>query len=416
MVAAGCEGTSRGSRKFVTVTCDWQATPHCTRLWTKQWGEILRDREAGDGSDVCVPCSHATWSTGLGCCHHVIDVSFLQEIDSEAKAYLLGWVAKDGALTEDAFSIQAHQRDVGTLRFLRDMLSRALPIVPTKDHNALRVTCKPLIDDARRHLGGSSARPVEFPQMIASDDLRWAFLRGLFDADGEVSVRGSNPACSIVSSSRGMREAIKSFAGIPCVVDDGAVRFRGTSAIDLMGRLYEPATLALTRKLEAYRDCVAWMPSEDAERRHATMCWRRMHPDAVPPAKARTSDAGYDVTLIGDREEDRGKAIRLYRTGICVAPPHGFYFDLVPRSSISKTGYMMANSFGVIDRSYRGELLVPLIKVVPEAPDLTFPNRIAQLVLRQAVHVGVEELDDLEETARGDGGFGASGMGSTRLR
>lgn len=210
-----------------------------------------------------------------------------------------------------------------------------------------------------------------------------------------------------------MKDAIMQFVGIPCTLYEGGIRFQGVNAIDFMGRLYDEASLALSRKLEEYYECLAWKPKLKGPGNSGfdrpTLYWCRTHPEAVPPRKARASDSGYDVTIIGDRDEDRGCAVRLYRTGIRVTPPPGFYFDLAPRSSISKTGYMMANSFGVIDRSYRGEVLVPLVKVVPDAPDLTFPNRIAQLILRQAVHVSVEEVDELEDTHRGAGGFGSTG-------
>jgi dUTP pyrophosphatase len=69
----------------------------------------------------------------------------------------------------------------------------------------------------------------------------------------------------------------------------------------------------------------------------------------------------------------------------------------------------MANSFGVIDRAYRGEILVPLIKLDPQAPDLELPCRIAQLIPRPIVHVEWVLVDNLDETERGEGGFGSTG-------
>jgi len=71
-------------------------------------------------------------------------------------------------------------------------------------------------------------------------------------------------------------------------------------------------------------------------------------------------------------------------------------------------GYIQANSVGIIDQSYTGEIMVPLIKIDPDAPDLELPAKIAQLVPRR--WHGLTPVDDETEmeTMRGDGGFGST--------
>lgn len=127
---------------------------------------------------------------------------------------------------------------------------------------------------------------------------------------------------------------------------------------------------------------------------------------AIPPTRARHSDSGYDVTVIS-KAKTFGK-VTLYGTGIKVQPPSGFYFDLVPRSSIIKSGYMLANSVGIIDQSYTGEIMVPLMKMDPDAPDLELPAKIAQLVPRRWYGLRPVEDETEMETMRGDGGFGST--------
>ncbi len=90
--------------------------------------------------------------------------------------------------------------------------------------------------------------------------------------------------------------------------------------------------------------------------------------DAVDPYKKNASDSGYDLTLIKKIKTDGN--VEFYDTGISVEPPYGYYFDLVGRSSISKSGYILANNMGIIDRTYRGNIIVPLIKMNKEKPDL----------------------------------------------
>jgi deoxyuridine 5'-triphosphate nucleotidohydrolase len=126
----------------------------------------------------------------------------------------------------------------------------------------------------------------------------------------------------------------------------------------------------------------------------------------VPPNKSRASDSGYDLNIIAARKKIG--LVTLYGTGVSVEPPTGFYFDMVPRSSLIKTGYMLANSVGIIDQGYTGEIMVPLIKVDPDAPDIELPCKLVQLVPRRW-HGMFPVNSNLNITGRGEGGFGSTG-------
>lgn len=79
---------------------------------------------------------------------------------------------------------------------------------------------------------------------------------------------------------------------------------------------------------------------------------------AVLPQRAHESDTGYDLTFIGVSKIVSDTIY--FKTGISVCPPTGYYFEVVPRSSISGLPLMMANSVGIIDEHYRGEVLIPV--------------------------------------------------------
>lgn len=128
---------------------------------------------------------------------------------------------------------------------------------------------------------------------------------------------------------------------------------------------------------------------------------------AVTPSKNKASDSGFDLVLIKKIKEVNG--VHYYDTGIQVAPPVGYYFDLVGRSSISKSGYMLANNVGIIDQSYRGNIIVALVKVNPEAPDLELPVRLVQIIPRKVHMFDMQEVMELDKTSRGEKGFGSSG-------
>jgi dUTP pyrophosphatase len=136
--------------------------------------------------------------------------------------------------------------------------------------------------------------------------------------------------------------------------------------------------------------------------------YKKTDPNAIAPSKAHPTDSGFDLHLI-KKVKELTTNVTLYDTGISVEPPPGYYFELVGRSSISKSGYMLANNVGIIDESYRGSIMAALIKVDPDAAPLEFPCRLVQLIPRQLVLMNPNEISELTETERGAGGFGSSG-------
>lgn len=107
--------------------------------------------------------------------------------------------------------------------------------------------------------------------------------------------------------------------------------------------------------------------------------------------------------------------------GIAIQPPEGYYFELVPRSSIHKYKLAMANSIGIIDPAYRGSICMmaystygnmvcrtreQLVKdALPKVGE-----RFGQLILRKIHYAEPVEVDDLTDTERGEGGFGSTGV------
>ena len=129
---------------------------------------------------------------------------------------------------------------------------------------------------------------------------------------------------------------------------------------------------------------------------------------AVTPTRAHSQDIGYDLTAIDVWKTLSDKTV-IYETGLAIQPPPGKYIEILPRSSITKTGYMLANSVGVIDSNYRGSLKIAVRKIDDSFPDFEPPFCKFQLVMRTADLFEVEEVATLDDSDRGDGAFGSTG-------
>ncbi|MEM8706501.1 MAG: dUTP diphosphatase [Actinomycetota bacterium] len=137
----------------------------------------------------------------------------------------------------------------------------------------------------------------------------------------------------------------------------------------------------------------------------------RLDPDLPLPAYARAGDAGVDLVAREDVTLAPAGGRALVATGIAIALPEGYAGLVQPRSGLAfKHGVTVLNTPGLIDSGYRGELKVCLINHDPtEAFEVTRGERIAQLVVQAVENVNFVEVDDLDESERGDKGFGSSG-------
>ncbi|AMN83874.1 deoxyuridine 5'-triphosphate nucleotidohydrolase [Faustovirus] len=136
----------------------------------------------------------------------------------------------------------------------------------------------------------------------------------------------------------------------------------------------------------------------------------KLREDAVIPSKATDGSVGFDLTLLGIKSTCAEDDTVIYcHTGLKVKPPPGYYTKIYPRSSICKSGFVLANSVGIIDVDYRGELLVALKRTLAGAT-LTFPCKMAQIMPElDHSHIVSIEVETLDDTVRGEGGFGSTG-------
>lgn len=138
---------------------------------------------------------------------------------------------------------------------------------------------------------------------------------------------------------------------------------------------------------------------------------QRLDPSVELPTYAYEGDAGLDLRSSEDVVLAPGER-RLVSTGLAVAIPEGYAGFVQPRSGLAlREGLSMANTPGLIDSHYRGELRVCAINLDPHEPiHIVKGERIAQLVIQRVPQVRLREVSELDATDRGTGGFGSSGV------
>lgn len=157
--------------------------------------------------------------------------------------------------------------------------------------------------------------------------------------------------------------------------------------------------------------------------------FKKLSENAVMPKKAHPTDAGFDLVATSRELDDMGNIV--YGTGLAVEIPDGYVGLAFPRSSVSKYNLVMANSTGIIDAHFRGEMKFKfkptlhawenideegnyeiLVGGFHDAEAVTpyaVGDRIAQLIIMPIPEIEFEEADELTVTDRGAGGYGSTG-------
>lgn len=138
---------------------------------------------------------------------------------------------------------------------------------------------------------------------------------------------------------------------------------------------------------------------------------KKLKENANLPTRGSAYAAGYDLYACLDESVtvEAGATVKI-GTGLSIAVPEGYFGAIFARSGLAtKEGLRPANCVGVADSDYRGEYIVALHNDSSIARTVTPGERIAQLVIMPFLSVDFEETNNLEETERGEGGFGSTG-------
>lgn len=135
--------------------------------------------------------------------------------------------------------------------------------------------------------------------------------------------------------------------------------------------------------------------------------FKQLDPRAVLPQRGSKLAAGLDVCAIEDLTIGPRQRV-MAKTGLAVAIPEGFYGRIAPRSGLAAKNGLDVLA-GVIDSDYRGEVCCLLYNTSSEVISLPAGSKVCQLIVEQIITPEAEWANDLDETARGAGGFGSTG-------
>jgi dUTPase len=255
-----------------------------------------------------------------------------------------------------------------------------------------------------------SIKNISFLEEINSED------------ENEVDDESHIPICKLYNlHSNNIAKSIKDFCSVPSNIishNNGVtIIWKGINVIDFLSKLYGETKLYNNTKLyndtmsfrdnriETFNKLKNWRPKRNPVFQYVLNC-----DDIYKPQKSRESDAGYDLHLVKKIKEENG--VSYYDTCVKIKPEYGYYCELVGRSSIAKTGYMMANNIGIIDANYNGSIIVALIKINPNAEELKLPIKLVQILPRKHISIDLKKVSELDSTLRNDDG----GLGSKNIK
>lgn len=141
-----------------------------------------------------------------------------------------------------------------------------------------------------------------------------------------------------------------------------------------------------------------------------TLKFKKLHSDAIFPVRKTSGAAGYDLSALPNTYYTLSKGIpKKIPTGVAMELPPGYFGLIAPRSSLGNRAITVANSPGITDDDYRGEIWVTLISHHEDNYVIQGGDRIAQLIVVPYAQLPVEEVYELSFTTRGEGGFGSTG-------
>lgn len=326
------------------------------------------------------------------------DSSIFSSFETQPPAYLLGWVAA-GGITQTGFRLDSSNVPSAVLKALVASTSELPVSEEVEEYECNGDELVSVVGELLQPVNvGDVWVPTRFPDLGGQT---WHFVRAYLEGKC-----GFNASQLLVV--RGHPEFLAGFCNFtgcaPVNTNDESALFNILPTLDILHLSHDGVQEGLISPIFPWKQAYFSIVQMHSVTKDCSFRYVLTEEGAIPPSKGRASDSGYDLHLIRECKPPVGNT-HFYTTGVAVQPMQGTYFDMVGRSSISKSGYICAN-FGVIDAGYTGPIIVALTKMDPSVPDLELPAKLVQLIPRRLILAVPQQVEALAATNRGgDGGI-----------
>jgi hypothetical protein len=186
---------NKHSHKEYKVKCDLQISEKCRKEYLIEYRRIFKVLKENKNNIVCLYCSRTSKFSGRNnpnTKYLNLNDEYFSVIDSNDKAYILGWIASDGHIGKRGFKISINQKDIEILNFIANNICKEIPIrkftTPTSKMCSYEINSKQISKDLCKILQinpGKKSDKIKFP--LISNKFYWDFIRGYFDGDGSVN-------------------------------------------------------------------------------------------------------------------------------------------------------------------------------------------------------------------------------------
>lgn len=251
----------------IVVYCEFNASPKCKVKYKTSSSNARKIKSKNNGKIICRFCSFFTKYEGRKNPNkkYNFDDHFFNKIDTQEKAYLLGWIASDGHVSKRGFSITIHGEDRKCIELLRNIICAEIPITTHYDQKykhdnvSLNISSKQISRDLCKILRikpGKKSYTLKFP-LLDQDVLTREFVKGYFEGDGTLNNRlkanNNYPYCGITSRSHSILHGL-------CQLQFNFhknwrwVYWGGKNAMQFLDWIYQNPKLVLDRKYFLYLD------------------------------------------------------------------------------------------------------------------------------------------------------------------
>ncbi len=384
--------------------------------------------------------------------YYLLNENYFEKINNSNKAYFLGFIASDGCIykskktnKQGVLRISIHKKDSYILDKFKEELNTNKEILNNKEYVCLEISSEKIFKDIELlDLKERKTYSNTIPNL--KDIYMPDFIRGYVDGDGCVSIdKNGNVNVSIAGYMKNMikiQDFLKKFFIYSNFHIDKRKKYKNdffgnlsldnkTSKYCFLKMIYrKKGDMYLYRKYDNAKKFIESVDNSTKNRdlqivnyykyivepillemENKEMKIKRLTETAKIPTRGSEYAAGYD--LYADVKEEiiiqPHETVKI-GTGVAIQPPHGYFGAIVARSGLAtKKGLAPGNKIGIADEDYVGEYIVALHNHSNVCQSISPQERIAQVVFIPYFAEEFEEVDELDSTERGDGGFGSTG-------